>query len=112
MDTLPEWLTKLSPQSVIAVVVLWMLREFFGFVRMLIKDLKGSSRTDGEVEIQIDMKLISKALEDVSRHIQESTKLTQTFVSSMEAMNKDITELRREVRELQQGVDSAASSPH
>jgi len=100
MDSLPTWLHNLSPQATVLVVSIWGLRELFAFIRRLIQDLKGSQQAVLSPQLEVDLKLISKALEAVADHITEQTKLTQGFLFELQKLTIRVEELSDEVKEL------------
>ena len=91
-----EFLKGFPPEVAVAVAILWILREVFGFV----------SKRDAVTKIDDHAERVESAVLDqvkeicsaLSRNIERSTEVQAEMVLQMKLLVKDFDELRDEVR--------------
>jgi len=80
-------LAKIPPEAVALVLVLWILREVFGFATKVLKQRNGE-RSYNTVD----------ALERVSDHIEAQTDLVKDMTRELTSVREAVVDLKDEIR--------------
>lgn len=108
-----EFLKDLKPEALLVVLAILLVREFLGVLRKQLEK-KPQVVNHSSPVMEAEMKLMTKTLETVARHIESQTDLVKGLTFEIKSMREEharsTTELRRDLDELSSEVRRPRSS--
>ena len=99
-----EFLKDLPPSAIIAIVIFWALREFFGFIKAL-WDKKQEASTSATTVVQMspameaELRAMARVLDKISDHIEVNTDLVKALTFEVKETRADVDRIREEFDE-------------
>jgi peptidoglycan hydrolase CwlO-like protein len=89
-----EVLNQLNPNALAALLVIWVLREVFGFISKLQKEKAGKN----------ELEVVLQAFNRVAENIENQTDLIREFTYELKVLQKKVDSLEQDVNNVRKSL--------